>query len=54
MAIRAWRLLSNGMGGMDWAGLPHGRAKCWASTDAEALIGADAGDPQLQTKRESR
>jgi hypothetical protein len=22
MAIRAWRLLANGMGGIDWAGLP--------------------------------
>ena len=22
IAVRAWRLLSNGMGGIDWAGLP--------------------------------
>ena len=22
LALRAWRLLSNGMGGLDWAGLP--------------------------------
>jgi hypothetical protein len=30
MAIRAWMLLANGMGGIDWAGLPHGRASCSA------------------------
>jgi hypothetical protein len=23
LAIRAWNLLSNGMGGVDWAGLPY-------------------------------
>lgn len=22
LAIRAWRMLANGMGGLDWAGLP--------------------------------
>jgi hypothetical protein len=37
LAIRAWRLLSNGMGGMDWAGLPL-VCEMLGVTDAEALI----------------
>lgn len=35
LAIRGWRLLSNGMGGLDWAGLPT----------VIALLGIDDPEP---------
>lgn len=37
LALRAWRLLGNGMGGIDWAGLPI-VAELLGVTDPERLI----------------
>lgn len=37
MAIHVWNLLANGMGGLDWAGLPVVVGKL-GITDVEALI----------------
>lgn len=39
LAIRAWNLLSNGMGGIDWAGLPI-VAELLAVQDLELLTDA--------------
>jgi hypothetical protein len=36
-ALRAWRMLANGMGGIDWAGLPI-VADMLGITDPQALI----------------
>ena len=39
LAIRVWNLLSNGMGGLDWAGLPLA-VELLGITDVEALLEA--------------
>ena len=36
-AIRAWNLLANGMGGLDWSGLPYACAHL-GITDIDGLI----------------